>query len=219
MFIEQDFPELAILKDESTDYELRMRRDRSHKDDFFVTLRIPAGKARAVVTGRNQDSIVYRGVDVGLEENVCEVGAGLSGFLPEHVTVEDAVATPVVIDPLDYDKAGSLLSEAEMRGRNMTHMLHPARRRIQTLLQRCDVFRSDRIQTIPLTLADAVALHPELANSVDVVVDLCATDIYYRTQMDMTGLTSSDEIQARKDEEMTRLRNCLLREGGRVITR
>jgi len=173
MFSETDTDDSFTLTDEETTYQLLLRKNKSPRDDFFVTLRIPAGKARAVVTGRSGYAVFRNGEKVGPETKIVEVGAGLSGFLPDHVA-ENAIApenTPVVIDPIDYEQCGQLLTEAEGRSRETGAVLHPARRRIRTLLQRCNVYRGDSIQTISMTLADAVERHPELAEHEGKIVE------------------------------------------------
>ncbi|MBU0458367.1 hypothetical protein KJ652_07465 [Patescibacteria group bacterium] len=168
----------AIVRDFQTGCDLKLEPD-SDLDGAEVTLLMQINESmggRAFVTGRDITAYLDR---IPLEELNCdqqiiEVGAGISELLPSIVNnLGDQMPNkPIVIDPINYDHALAILTEACTTYRNDS-IVGVLIDRIEEFRRRCEIFMSDKIDHLRMTLRDAVdSMHPKVFGRADVVIEL-----------------------------------------------
>ncbi len=103
-------------------------------------------------------------------QKVEEVGCGLGGFLPWVIeqTGGQLEPKPVAIEPVNFGVINGLLTAAVIQGNLTAEQMATA----LELRQRVEIITNPRlVQLIPFTLEQAIATHPELRASADLVVD------------------------------------------------
>lgn len=123
----------------------------------------------------------FAGLRMDVRKQLIEVGAGMGEFAvqwAEAAAIHADAPKPVVIDPVRYPLLSSMLdcaialADQERHFRARAGILREMRRR-------CGVIMNPALVTlVPQALEDAVAEHPELRGTADVVIDFFAAASY-----------------------------------------
>lgn len=164
----------AYIRDLSSGYSLGLsiRGGPMHFSSVVVHYSLK-NRARMIATGREMHDYIDVIDDDPLptcDQQIVEVGAGFSSFIPELVQAHrnNLSHRPIIIDPLDYDCSRSILRQTLSQHANNT-VVRSLSKRIETFIHRCDVLLGRDIVHIQKTLGEALHDDPSLIGSADYV--------------------------------------------------
>ncbi len=221
-FTVEGYNEKKIIKPKSGPYSLTVLRGLS--EALNVTLWNE--DAKCMITGRTLEE--YGRIRLWFDEmedyrnegkTIVEVGGGLSQFTPFLSTLEHPRnERPILIDPLDYEMAEALLTEAHNLAKRGDESFEPNLDRIESMLDSCRAIRDvTRVELINCTLGEALKRRPDLEKRADVVVDIYGP-MEYAHMENGNQLTWNTEIYNTMMASILQMQRQMLKEGGLLIT-
>jgi len=142
-----------------------------------------------------------------------EIGAGLSGFIPEVLLKSSSISQkPVCIDPFDYTSGYNLLQIAHENANLNQQML------IKKLIERCKIMTdSSKVNLINCTLGKAIKRNPELMGASDIVVDYCGPSAYSETEWNR-NINTKEKIEKQLKSNVRHLEELLVKPSGHLVT-
>lgn len=152
-------------------------------------------------------------------KTIIEVGGGLSQFTPFLSTIEHPHnERPILIDPLDYEMAEALLTEAIAQAERGDESFSANLDRITSMLESCKVIRdTTRVELINCTLGEALQRRPDLLKKADVVVDIYGPMEYAHTEKGCEAIWETEQYNEILKTVLVMQRQ-LLKENGLLIT-
>ena len=171
----------TFIEDDDTEYSLYLGAKALTQPDTDIAFSYPLILTESVTgwtTARDMDSADSYEKYVDLEclrnnQRIIEVGPGLGEFIPLLVGENGPTLDhkPVIIDPVDYWTLQRHLQKT-LTQFGSHPIVEPLRERLKILLERCEVYLSDRVVRYRETLGNALRKHGHIAGSADVVISL-----------------------------------------------
>ncbi len=208
-----------VVTDAKSGYEMLVSFDAWKHPSGRVSYQGYVGKSQRQIPITARDYSEYVGHHPGIPVHPAlrwiEVGPGAGGFMTHLCAQHDGnpESRPVAIDPADFESLEGLtifgLAHAGRMG-----LLESTGARLDELQRRCALMRDEtKVRLINTTFLKALDQHPDLRQSADVVVELCAAKLYPEVEVgrDMP-------MRSRWRKHVRSLYRELLRPGGVLLS-
>jgi len=204
------------LFDKSNSYLLVIKKEEIQGDLGRIYFMIPSPckiikDTRIPVTARDTYEYPPQLFPIKTNYRYIEVGAGLSGFIPEIIS-RSLNSKPIVIDIFNYN-AGYNLLEVAHKNSSLDQ-----KKSIEKLMDRCKLITDpSRVNLINCSLGSAIKANPWLIGTADVVIDYCGPNAYPETEWH-NRIDTKKKIEEQLKSKVRHLEKLLLNKGGNLIT-